>query len=64
MSEQSPLPYTVSCCDDCAKLTGLDRATAIAGTIFDAPCQLCGKEAYLREYRTGITAAAIRDDMC
>lgn len=58
-----PLPYTVLCCFNCAMLCGMKYESAIGGTVEQQSCQLCGLEKYLREYRTGITAADIRDDM-
>lgn len=57
------LPFTVSACADCAKLAGLNTCERIGGTIYEAECQLCGRMKCLGEWRTGVSAADIRDDM-
>jgi hypothetical protein len=57
------LPFTVSACSECAKLVGFQYCERIGGNVEGAPCQLCGKVAILGEWRTGVTAADIRDDM-
>lgn len=57
------LPYTVSMCDKCRQNCGIkqDSPTKIGGNLC-GPCEICGHETYLYEFRTGVNAAQIRSD--
>jgi len=62
-AEELTKPTTVLYCDTCAQKCGFKREEAIGGTFLIEPCQLCDQSHFLREYRSSVSAAFIRNDV-
>jgi len=55
--------HIVYACNDCAMLVGLNRPPIDGVTSHLGTCELCDHKKPVSSYRTGVTAADIRDDM-